>query len=491
MATQDTRTAGTAGSRPDKSHSTESRPDKGRTNEAGTAIQDVMARQRAFFATGRTIDVGFRIEALRRLQDAIRANEAKIEEAIRQDLGKSAFESYMCEVGLTLSELAFQLRHVRRWAKPHRVPTDLANFHSTSFTIAEPYGVTLVMSPWNYPFMLTVEPLIGAIAAGNCCVVKPSAYSPATSHIIAELVGQVFEPGHVDVVLGGRAENAELLEQRFDYVFFTGSVAVGKLVMEKASRWPTPVSLELGGKSPCVVCADANLDVAAARIAFGKYLNRGQTCVAPDYLLVDERVADELLDKLKAQVVAMYGADAFANADWGRIVNEKHFDRIMGLIDPAKVMLGGRGRRETLQIEPTIMRGCTGEDAVMQEEIFGPVLPVLTYRSLQEAEEFIKGREKPLALYLFTNDKSTQERFLRHVPFGGGCVNDTIVHLATSHMGFGGVGASGMGSYHGIRSFRTFTHEKSILKKRLWIDLPMRYQPYTPLKERLVRMFLR
>lgn len=464
----------------------------GGTVFAPDAIAEIVERQRAFFATGTTIDVDYRVAALRRLREVVCRREADIEEAVRADLGKSAFESYMCEVGLTLAELSYQLKHVRRWAKPHRVvPSDLANFPSSYRRVPEPYGVALVMSPWNYPFMLTVEPLIGAVAAGNCCVVKPSAYSPATSRIVAEIVAEAFERGHVDAVLGGRAENAELLEQRFDYVFFTGSVAVGKLVMEKASRWPTPVSLELGGKSPCVVAADADLDVAAARIAFGKYLNCGQTCVAPDYVLADERIAGELVEKLKTQIAAMYGEDAFANPDWGRMVNAKHFDRVMGLIDPAKVAYGGRGRRETLQIEPTVMCGVTGDDAAMGEEIFGPVLPVLTYRTTEEAEGFIKAREKPLALYLFTRDKALEERFLLHVPFGGGCVNDTIVHLATSRMGFGGVGASGIGSYHGRKSFETFSHEKSVLKKGLWLDLSMRYQPYSKLKERLVRMFLR
>ncbi len=457
----------------------------------GSDIQGIVERQRAFFATGTTIDVGYRLDALRRLQAAVRRREADIEEAVRADLGKSAFESYMCEVGLTLSELSYQLKHAARWARPRRVRSDLANFPSTYRIVPEPYGVALVMSPWNYPFMLTVEPLAGAVAAGNCCVVKPSAYSPATSQVVAELVDEVFERGHVDAVLGGRAENTGLLEQRFDRIFFTGSVAVGRLVMEKAARWLTPVTLELGGKSPCVVAADADLDVAAARIAFGKYLNCGQTCVAPDYLLADERVADDLVARLKAQIPKMYGEDAFANPDWGRMVNEKHFDRVTGLIDSAKVVYGGRSRRATLQIEPTVMTDVTADDAVMGEEIFGPVLPVLTYRTLDEAERFVKAREKPLALYLFTRDRAVEDRFLRHVPFGGGCVNDTVVHLATSRMPFGGVGASGMGSYHGRKSFETFSHEKSVLKKALRPDLPMRYQPYSGLKARLVRMFLR
>lgn len=454
-------------------------------------IEETVSRQRAFFATGKTIGVGYRVRALGRLQRAIRAHEAEIECALREDLGKSFFESYMCEVGLTLSELRFQLAHVRSWAQGQRVASDLANFHSTYTRVPEPYGVALVMSPWNYPFMLTLEPLIGAVAAGNCCVVKPSAYSPATSRIIARIVAEVFEPGHVDVVLGGRAENAALLDQRFDYIFFTGSVEVGKLVQEKAARHLTPTTLELGGKSPCVIAKDADLKTAAARVAFGKWLNLGQTCVAPDYVLVDESVEMAFVEELAAQASRMYGADAFANPDYGRMVNQKHFDRVAGLIDGSKVVYGGRVNADTLQIEPTIMMGCTGEDAAMQQEIFGPVLPVISVKSMQEAEAFIKSREKPLALYLFTNDKQLEERFLRHVPFGGGCVNDTIVHLATSHMPFGGVGSSGMGGYHGRASFETFSHMKSVLKKHTWCDLPLRYQPYSNVKLALIRKFLR
>ena len=454
-------------------------------------IQAVIARQREHFATGATIPVEARVAALRKLERAIREMEPEIDAALKADLGKSATESYMCEVGLTLAELSYQLKHVRSWARRHRKRTGLANFHATSFTVAEPYGVVLVMSPWNYPFMLTMEPLVGAIAAGNCCVVKPSAYSPATSAVIRKLSERVFEPELVSVVEGGRAENTALLDQEFDYIFFTGGVTVGKLVMDKAAEHLTPVTLELGGKSPCVVAADADLRRAAARVVFGKYLNCGQTCVAPDYVLVDERVHDEFLRLVQGQIAAMFGERPLENPDWGKIVNEKHFRRILGLIDQEKVVAGGGSNPETLQIEPTVLDGVTEDDAVMGEEIFGPVMPVIAYRTVEEAEAFIKRRPKPLACYLFTKDRALEERFLRHVPFGGGCVNDTIVHLATSEMGFGGVGASGMGSYHGKKSFDTFSHEKSILKKHLWLDLPMRYQPYVGWKDKAIRMFLR
>lgn len=455
-------------------------------------IQTLVEKQRRFFATRKTFSPDLRAACLRRLHDAILAHEAEINAALQADLGKSPTETYMCETGMTLSELRYQLAHLRRWARPRPHPTDLANFPAQSFSVWEPYGVVLVMSPWNYPFMLCMEPMIGAVAAGNCCVLKPSAYAPATSAVIRTIVGEVFPPEYVAVVEGGRAENAALLEQRFDYIFFTGGVTVGRLVMEKAAAHLTPVSLELGGKSPCIVTAGCNLRLAARRLVFGKYLNCGQTCVAPDYVLADARIKDELLRCIRAEITRQFGADPLQNPAYGRIVNQKHFDRILGLIDPAKVAHGGQSDPAALRIAPTVLDGVEPGDAVMQEEIFGPVLPILTYRTLDEAERFIQSREKPLALYLFTRDRAVEKRFLRYVAFGGGCVNDTIMHLATPHMGFGGVGGSGMGSYHGRKSFETFSHEKSILKKHTWLDMPMRYQPYSSkLYGQLIRLFLR
>ena len=454
-------------------------------------IESTVAAQRAYFLTGETLDVAFRKDALRRLRETILSHEAQINDALRQDLGKSPSESYMCEVGMTLSELSYTLAHVDRWARRQSVLTPLAQFHARSFTVHNPYGVVLVMSPWNYPFMLTMEPLIGALAAGNCVLLKPSAYAPATSAVIREIVSACFPREYVAVVEGGRKENQELLGQRFDYIFFTGGVTVGREVVRKAAEHLTPVSLELGGKSPCIVDATAKLDLAAKRLAFGKLLNCGQTCVAPDYLLIDRRVKDEFIALLKKHLLAMAGGDALSNAQYVHMINRKHYDRVMGLIDPAKVVLGGQGDPETLRIAPTILDNVTADDAVMQEEIFGPVLPVIAVDSVDEAVDFIRSREHPLALYLFSEDKRTQERFLRSVPFGGGCINDTIIHLATSRMGFGGVGHSGMGSYHGRKSFETFSHEKSIVDKSTWMDMPVRYMPYSSLKDKLLRMFLR
>lgn len=454
-------------------------------------IEDVVKKQRAFFGKKQTFNVNYRIKYLKRLKQVILECEEEICQALKSDLGKSVSESYMCEIGLTLAELSYQIKHIKRWNKPKRHRTDLANFHGKSYSVLEPYGVVLVMAPWNYPFMLTMEPLIGAVAAGNCVVAKPSAYSPATSSIIKKILEKVFDKEYVCVVEGGRAENTELLEQKFDYIFFTGGVTVGKLVMEKAAKNLTPVSLELGGKSPCVIDKTANLKLAAKRLAFGKYLNLGQTCVAPDYLLIDKDIKDEFLQIFKGTVQKMYGKNPLENQNYGKMINEKHYSRVMGLIDREKVVLGGRGRDNELRIEPTVLDNVTENDAVMQEEIFGPVLPVLTYDKLDEVVEFIETHPHPLALYIFSNDKKVQKLFTEKLAFGGGCINDTVLHLATSQMGFGGVGNSGMGAYHGMKSFQTFTHEKSILKKYNWIDMPMRYQPYRKMYDKMVRIFLR
>ncbi len=454
-------------------------------------IQKIVEKQRAYFATGATRPVAFRLDALKRLEAAIKDREEQLHQALKQDLNKSGFESYMTETGLTLSELTYMRKHLKSYCRRDGRLTPMSQFHGKSFVLREPYGVVLIMSPWNYPFMLCMEPLVGAIAAGNCCILKPSAYAPATSAAIRELVESVFPPEYVAVVEGGRAENTALLEQRFDYIFFTGGVTVGKLVMEKASRYLTPVTLELGGKSPCIIDRTADLKVAAKRLAFGKYLNGGQTCVAPDYLLIQEEVKETFLGYFEKTVREMFGEKPLKNPDYPKIINQKHFDRLTGLMKSGKLRMGGETDPETLQIAPAVLDQVTPEDPVMQEEIFGPILPVLTFREIGEAEQFVREREKPLACYIFTRDKAVERRLLGSLSFGGGCVNDTIIHLATSRMGFGGVGNSGMGSYHGRKSFETFSHEKSIVKKYNWIDLPIRYQPYTKAKERLLRFFLK
>lgn len=453
-------------------------------------IDELVRGQRRFFEKGHTKSLAFRMQALERLEKIVKRNEGEIRHALYQDLHKSSFESYMTEMGMVFSELDFVKRHLKGWMRKKTVPTPLAQFPSRSFVTYEPYGVVLVMAPWNYPFMLCMDPLIGAVAAGNCCILKPSGYAKHVSAVIVKMIREAFPPEFVAVVEGGRAENQELLEQRFDYIFFTGGVTVGRLVMEKAARYLTPVTLELGGKSPCIVDNTANLKMAAKRLVFGKYLNSGQTCVAPDYLLVQEDVKEKFLVYVKHFIRQMFGKEPLKNPDYPRMINEKHYHRVMGLLKDEKAETGGYGDEKRLQIAPTVLTGITEGSPVMQEEIFGPVLPVLTFGEIEEAIKLIKEREKPLALYLFTRDARTEKRVLRNLSFGGGCINDTIIHLATPHMGFGGVGGSGMGSYHGKESFDTFSHKKSVVKKSDIIDLPIRYQPYTEGKEWLLRRFL-
>ena len=457
----------------------------------GMEIKGLVKKQRAYFRTQATKDLEIRRNALKKLRSAIRDMEAEIHAALRADLNKSDMEAYMSETGMVVSELTYQLRHIEQWAKPKRVHTPLAQFSAKSWTQFEPYGVVLVMAPWNYPFQLSLEPAIGAIAAGNTVIIKPSAYASATSAIIAKLIRRCFPSEYVAVVEGGRRENTELLEQRFDYIFFTGGVEVGRLVMEKASRYLTPITLELGGKSPCIVDRSANLKLAARRIAFGKFLNAGQTCVAPDYVYVEASVKNEFLAYLQDSLHTFFQGSAMDCATYPKIINKKHFARLCALMQEGSICMGGAIREETCQIEPTVIENISWDNAIMQEEIFGPLLPILTFTDLDEVVQTLLDKEKPLALYLFSEQKQNQHRVLSPLSYGGGCINDTIIHLATSAMGFGGVGQSGMGSYHGYDSFQTFSHRKSIVKKANWIDLPFRYHPYTTCKQRLVRLFLK
>lgn len=400
-------------------------------------------------------------------------------------------ESYMCEIGLTLSELTWMQKHLRSLVREKRVATPLAQFAARSFRSPSPYGTVLIMSPWNYPVLLTLEPLIDAIAAGNTVVIKPSAYAEHTSAVLKEMLKECFSSEYVAVVTGGRAENKALLEQRFDKIFFTGGKTVGREVLRHAAEYLTPVTLELGGKSPCIVDKSAKIPLAAKRIVFGKYLNCGQTCVAPDYILCDRTVYAELILALQKEITTQFGEDPLKNPDYGKIINRKHYDRIMGLIDPDKVVCGGCGDGQSLRIAPTIMKNMTFSDTVMGEEIFGPVLPILTYDTLEEAIDIVEEHPHPLALYLFSEDKGAQKKVLELCHFGGGCINDTIIHLATSAMPFGGVGESGMGGYHGKTGFETFSHFRSIVDKKTWMDLPIRYQRYSRMKERLLQVFLR
>ncbi len=455
-------------------------------------IHETVQAQRAYFNTGATLPVSFRLEMLRKLRDAVDRRERDLADALSADLGKSAYESFMCEIGLARTEITYMLRHTRRLAGERTVRTPLAQFAARSFRKHSPYGNTLIMSPWNYPVLLTLDPLADAIAAGNTAVVKPSAYAPAASALLAEIIGDCFPAEYVAAVTGGRRENAALLEEKFDFIFFTGSQEVGKEVLRRAAEHLTPAVLELGGKSPCIVDETARLPLAARRIVFGKYLNCGQTCVAPDYILCHSSVKDRLVDALRGEIRRQYGAEPLDNPSYGRIVNEKHFQRLLGLIDPDKVAAGGQSRPETLQIAPTILERVAGDDPVMQEEIFGPILPVLTYDRFEDLYAALADRAKPLALYLFSQDRARVREAMSRFRFGGGCVNDVVIHLASSELGFGGVGESGMGAYHGRAGFEAFSHAKSIVDKKTWMDLPMRYQPYQEGRYgKLVRLFLR
>lgn len=454
-------------------------------------IKQLVQKQRNYFYTGATLHIDSRLRAIDQLKNCILKYESEISSALQKDLGKSIVESYMCETGLVLSEISYMLKHTRLFTGEKTVWTPLAQFHSRSYKKPSPYGVALIMSPWNYPFLLTMDPLVDAIAAGNTVILKPSAYSPHTSGIVRKIIQECFDERYIAVVTGGRAENTCLLNEHFDHIFFTGSQNVGKEVMKSASRFLTPVTLELGGKSPCIVEKSANIKLAARRIVFGKYLNCGQTCVAPDYIYCDRSVKERLIKEIRRQIQKQFGKDPLHNPQYGKIINEKHFDRITGLMQPEKIVCGGGINRDTLQIEPTVLDNITFGDPVMQEEIFGPLMPILTYDTLEEAIRNIRALPHPLALYIFTGNKANARKVISHCGFGGGCINDTIIHLATSEMGFGGFGESGMGAYHGKAGFETFSHYKSIVDKKTWLDLPMRYQPYKNIYNKMIHFFLK
>lgn len=452
-------------------------------------IKEIVKAQRAYFETGATRSVAFRKASLLKLQSALREEEGAIAAALQRDFGKNPVETYMTETGMVLEEIRYHLKHLDGWCRPQRVRTPLAQFPAKSVVAPEPHGVTLIMSPWNYPVQLCLSPLVGAVSGGNCAVVKPSAYTPATSRVLARLLGERFDPGYITVVEGGREENSALLEEKFDYIFFTGSVAVGKVVMTAAARQLTPVTLELGGKSPVIVDESADIGLAAKRITFGKVLNAGQTCVAPDYLLIQESVRDSFIKGFEQALQEFFPGSDYT--EMPVIVNENHYQRIKGLLRGEKIAVGGSFDDERRFIAPTLFADVEPSSPVMQEEIFGPLLPMLTYESLDQCVDFIRARPRPLALYLFTASKGAERKILNSCSFGGGCINDTIIHLATPYMGFGCVGDSGMGSYHGKKSFETFSHFRSIVKKSTRLDLPLRYHPYSEKKLNLIRRFMK
>ncbi|MFV0342514.1 MAG: aldehyde dehydrogenase [Anaerocolumna sp.] len=450
---------------------------------------NLVESQREYFKKGYTKTLDFRLSMLRKLQHVIKNNEGLIYDAMKADMNKCQTEVYMTEIGMVLEEVRYHIKHLSRWMKEKRVPTPLTHFPSKSFISPQPYGAALIMSPWNYPIQLCLEPLIGAISAGCTAVVKPSIYTPKTSHVIARLLGEIYPREYISVVEGGRNENTALLEEKFDYIFFTGSPAIGQLIMESAAKHLTPITLELGGKSPVIVDQSANIKIAAKRIAFGKVLNAGQTCIEPDYLLIHQDKKEEFIKEFEKALHEFFPDGNMS--DMNVIINDRHFERLSGLLESGKIVLGGKTEKETRFISPTLLDEVSLDSPIMAEEIFGPILPMITYKDLNECIEYIVNNTKPLALYLFTSDSKTEKRILDSCSFGGGCINDTIIHIASSRMGFGGVGASGMGSYHGKLSFDTFTHYRSIVKKATWLDIPIRYRPYTKGKDKLLRIFMR
>lgn len=452
-------------------------------------ISELLASQRTFFEKGTTLDVDFRLKQLKRLKQAIVQYEQKIFEALHKDLRKSSFEAFATEVGIVLDEISNMIKQLRKWSKPEKVKSNLLNFSNQSIIYNDPYGVSLIIAPWNYPFQLQISPLIGAIAAGNTAICKPSELAEHTSHIIAELLDATFESDYIAVVEGGIEVNQELLAQDFDFIFFTGSVPVGKIVMEAAAKNLTPVVLELGGKSPALVTKDADLDGTARKLAFGKYLNAGQICIAPDYLLVEEEVKKELIDKIIHYIEKQLGTDPLNNPEYVKIINQRNFERISGFLNKGKIVFGGSSDKEKQLIAPTIIDEVSLDDPIMQEEIFGPLLPVLSFRTLDEAIKIVRKNKNPLALYLFTRSTKVKNKIMQSVPAGGGCVNEVLMHVANPNLPFGGIKTSGIGRYHGKASFDTFSNKKGMVISGFF-ENKLRYPPYKD-KLKLVRKIMK
>ncbi len=451
---------------------------KGRAGMQQREIAEIVQRQRAFFRSGATKDPVFRAEQLRLLGRAVELHEKEIMEALHRDLGKPPFEAYSAEVGFVRRELDYALKNLHAWSRARKVSTPLINFPGQSFILPEPFGVTLIIGPWNYPFQLLFSPLIGAIAAGNCGVIKPSEAASATSSVISSLVNENFEESFISVVEGDAEAARLLLEEKFDYIFFTGGAVVGRLVMEAAARNLTPLTLELGGKNPCIVEKDAPPEASARKIAWGKFMNAGQLCVAPDYLLVHKSVRESLVEHLSASIKKFYGEEPLKSPDYARIINERHFNRLSAFLGNGKILFGGTTDPASRFIAPTLLGDVTWEDPIMQEEIFGPILPILEYENLDEVINLLSKKPKPLALYFFSQNGSLQERILRDTSSGGLCINETVSHILPANLPFGGVGESGLGAYHGQASFTTFSHMKSVLRKGFFPDLPLKYPPY-------------
>ncbi len=439
------------------------------------AIESSLQQHKQFFKSGVTRPIEYRKELLEKFSTVIKNHETEIIDALKKDLNKSEMETYATEIGILLEEIRFVLKHIDEWAEPKKVKTAKTHIGSKAYTVPEPYGVTLIIAPWNYPIQLALAPVIGAIAAGNTAIIKPSELTPTTSALLAQMINTHFDPRQLFVIEGGVETTQTLLKQSFDYIFFTGSVPVGKVVMEAAAKQLIPVTLELGGKSPCIVDETADIPLAAKRIAFGKVTNAGQTCIAPDYLFIHSSKKDEFITEFKKTVIDFYGAEPLKSDKFGRIVNERHFDRLTSYLEDGEILLGGNVDSASLKIEPTLMKPRDFSVPVMQDEIFGPVFPMIEFEEIEEVIDFVTERPKPLALYLFTSNPITEEKINRSISYGGGCVNDTLMHIVTPYLPFGGVGESGSGNYHGESSFSTFSHYKSILKQTTKFDMSFRY----------------
>ena len=450
---------------------------------------ELVEKQKTFFYSQQTKDVAFRKQALRQLKSTIHLHLDELYDALYQDLGKSKEESFFTEIAMVQSEISYVLENLERWAKPKNVKTPIALFKATSKVYYDPYGVVLILSPWNYPFQLALNPLVGALAAGNTAILKPSSSTPHVAKVISKMLASVFPSEYVYTVLGNADQAEALLHEKVDYIFFTGSIPVGKKVMRIASEHLVPVTLELGGKSPAIIDKGMDLKLVAKRIAFGKLMNAGQTCIAPDYVLITPEDKPAFIRYFQEAVHAFYGEQPLENDAYPKIINSRHVQRLLGLIENEQVVLGGKNNGS--KIEPTLVDHITFDSKIMQEEIFGPILPLITYQTMDEVIQVLQRKDKPLALYLFTNQTEVKEKILSHLSFGGGTINDTLMHFVNHHMGFGGVGYSGMGSYHGHQSFLTFSHAKSILDRSTKVDIEMRYHPFTELKVKLAKKVLK
>ena len=440
-------------------------------------IGNIIQTQRDFFQTGKTKDVNFRIEQLKNLKQAIIEHEQSIVEALQADLHKPEVETYLTEISV-IKDIDYAIKHLQNWSKPQKAAVSWDFFSYSAKIYPEPLGVVLIIGPWNYPFQLIISPLIGAIAAGNCAIIKPSEIASHTSDVIAKIIAKHFDPAYLAVVEGGVEASQKLLAEKFDHIFFTGGTAVGKIIMAAAAKYLTPVTLELGGKSPCIVDTDINLEHTVRRITWGKFINAGQTCIAPDYLLVNKTIKKDLIDGLEKSLKEFYGENPASSPDYARIISQKHFERLVSFLKDGEVVIGGENQPSERYIAPTLIDNVSLEDSVMQEEIFGPILPIIEYTDIAEAIALINSRPKPLALYLFSQDKNLQKRVLQETSSGGVCINDTVMQVGVSSLPFGGVGDSGIGNYHGKASFDTFSHKKSVLQNSFWLDLKWRYAPY-------------